>query len=175
MELHKAYIQSWASALQDAPGELFRAIKDAEKISDYLIEKGEFEMILEAEQEKKTEAPEKPVGRIEYLGTNGGVGEAVEYTNSEQFKKDIESETYYGAPLTVVLYQDSNGRTIPKDFLYKLDPPPKGVRVEDAPQKMAKAERPKESFDKLFAGIEKERSSRQAVPPARTIMPQRER
>lgn len=75
----------------------------------------------------------------------------------------------------VVLYQDSNGRTIPKDFLYKLDPPPKGVRVEDAPQKMAKAERPKESFDKLFAGIEKERSSKQAVPPARTIMPQRER
>ncbi len=42
MDNHKAYIQSWAKAIQDAPNELFAAIKDAEKISDYLIEKGEF-------------------------------------------------------------------------------------------------------------------------------------
>lgn len=50
LEQHKAYIQSWASAIRDAPGELFRAIKDAEGISDYLIEKGEFERILKQEQ-----------------------------------------------------------------------------------------------------------------------------
>lgn len=174
MELHKAYIQSWASALQDAPGELFRAIKDAEKISDYLIEKGEFEMILEAEQEKKTEAPEKPVGRIEYLGANGRVGEAVEYTDSNQFAKDIIVESHYGSPMTVVLYQDSDGDTfIPKESLYKLDPPPR-VKFEDIPQRKAKEERPKESFDKLFAGIEKERISKQATAPTQTIMLQRE-
>lgn len=46
MDLHKAYIQGWAAYLKDAPAELFRAIKDAEKISDYLIEKGEFEKAL---------------------------------------------------------------------------------------------------------------------------------
>ena len=40
--LHKSYIQSWAAVVQNNPEELFRAIKDAEKISDYLIEKGEF-------------------------------------------------------------------------------------------------------------------------------------
>lgn len=39
---HKAYIQSWISVIKDKPNELFAAIKDAEKISDYLIEKGEF-------------------------------------------------------------------------------------------------------------------------------------
>ena len=39
---HKAYIQSWISILKNNPNELFAAIKDAEKISDYLIEKGEF-------------------------------------------------------------------------------------------------------------------------------------
>ncbi|MCM1244597.1 MAG: zincin-like metallopeptidase domain-containing protein [Roseburia sp.] len=42
MENHKAYVQSWIRILKDEPDELFRAIKEAEKISDYLIEKGEF-------------------------------------------------------------------------------------------------------------------------------------
>lgn len=48
MENHKAYIQSWAKAIKDAPNELFAAIKDAEKISDYLLEKGEFNKSIEA-------------------------------------------------------------------------------------------------------------------------------
>lgn len=43
-EQHTAYIQNWVNILKDAPDELFRAIKDAEAISDYLIEKGEFIM-----------------------------------------------------------------------------------------------------------------------------------
>lgn len=42
MENHKAYIQSWIEAIKNQPNELFAAIKDAEKISDYLLEKGEF-------------------------------------------------------------------------------------------------------------------------------------
>lgn len=44
MDNHKAYIQSWISAIRHKPPELFAAIKDAEKISDYLIEKGEFKL-----------------------------------------------------------------------------------------------------------------------------------
>ncbi len=39
---HKAYIQSWIKVLEKEPQELFTAIRDAEKISDYLIEKGGF-------------------------------------------------------------------------------------------------------------------------------------
>ena len=39
---HKAYIQSWAQTIKSDPNELFAAIRDAEKISDYLLEKGEF-------------------------------------------------------------------------------------------------------------------------------------
>lgn len=42
LDNHAAYIQSWIKTLKDNPNELFAAIKDAEKISDYLIEKGEF-------------------------------------------------------------------------------------------------------------------------------------
>ena len=44
---HAAYVQHWAAILKDAPDELFRAIKAAEGISDYLIEKGEFDMMME--------------------------------------------------------------------------------------------------------------------------------
>lgn len=63
LEQHKAYIQSWASAIRDAPGELFRAIKDAEGISDYLIEKGEFEKILN--HAKKEQSVTGPVAKPE--------------------------------------------------------------------------------------------------------------
>ena len=42
MENHEAYIQDYIKVLENEPNELFAAIKDAEKISDYLIEKGEF-------------------------------------------------------------------------------------------------------------------------------------
>lgn len=42
MENHEAYVQNWIKVLENEPGELFSAIKDAEKIADYLIDKGEF-------------------------------------------------------------------------------------------------------------------------------------
>lgn len=42
MENHTAYIQSWIKVLENNPNELFAAIKEAEKISDYLIKNGEF-------------------------------------------------------------------------------------------------------------------------------------
>ena len=50
MENHKAYIQSWISALKNNPNELFLSIKDAEKISDYLIEKAEVEKEMSNEK-----------------------------------------------------------------------------------------------------------------------------
>lgn len=42
---HKAYVQSWAKELKDDPNILFRAIKDAEKISEYIIDMGEMELV----------------------------------------------------------------------------------------------------------------------------------
>lgn len=55
LDNHAAYIQSWIKTLKDNPNELFAAIKDAEKISDYLIEKGEFLKEKEAELVKETD------------------------------------------------------------------------------------------------------------------------
>lgn len=59
MVLHKAYIQSWAADLSDAPAELFKAIKDAETISDYLIENGDFMKEVTPEQDKELDSPSK--------------------------------------------------------------------------------------------------------------------
>lgn len=61
MDNHKAYIQSWAEILENSPKELFSAIKDAEHISDYLIEKGGFGM----EQDLEVESFHKIDGCIE--------------------------------------------------------------------------------------------------------------
>ena len=40
-DVHVAYIQSWISILKNDPNELFKAIKDAENIVEYMEEKGE--------------------------------------------------------------------------------------------------------------------------------------
>ena len=112
-----------------------RRITDLIRKGRYLTEQeqAEYDKIQEEKALAESEPELETVGRIEYLGTNGEPGEVVEYTDAEQFIQDIQEETYYGAPITVVLYRDEHGQTIPQDFLKQLDPPPKGFRVEDAP------------------------------------------
>lgn len=51
---HKAYIQSWISVLQNNPNELFAAIKDADKITDYLLDRGKLlELTAAADVERR--------------------------------------------------------------------------------------------------------------------------
>ena len=82
---------------------------------------------------KEDPVQSQPVGRIEYLHTDGTVRESVEYTSSYQFERDIKEENYYGVPFTVVFYKDKNGNTIPQDFIGELDPPPQGIAIIDSP------------------------------------------
>ena len=49
MKNHKAYIQSWIRVIRDDRNELFQAIKDAEKIADYVMEKGNLKEFVEQE------------------------------------------------------------------------------------------------------------------------------
>ncbi|GHU92055.1 hypothetical protein FACS1894202_14430 [Clostridia bacterium] len=63
------------------------------------------------------------VGRIDFLGGNGEVGESIEYTDEQKFLADIKRENYCGAPMTITLYCDDSGQTIPRDFMAELDPP----------------------------------------------------
>lgn len=74
-----------------------------------------------------------PIGRIDYLHTDGRVRESIEYTSPYQFEKDIKEENYYGVPMTLVFYKDKDGNTIPRGFVEELDPLPQGFKIVDSP------------------------------------------
>ena len=82
---------------------------------------------------KEDPTDSKPIGRIDYLHTDGRVRESNEYTNPYSFEKDIKEENYYGVPMSIVLYKDKDGSTIPHGFIAQLDPPPQGFQIIDSP------------------------------------------
>ncbi len=84
-------------------------------------------------QNKEDPVESMPVGRIDYLHTDGKVRESIEYTSEYQFVKDIKEENYYGTPMEVVLYQDKDGNTISTKFVEDLDPPPQGFKRIPSP------------------------------------------
>ena len=96
---------------------------------------------------KEDPVQSKPIGRIDYLHTDGRVRESIEYTSPYQFEKDIEEENYYGVPMKIVLYKDRNGTTIPQDFISQLDPPPQGVEIIDSPYLKSSLDMAKEMID----------------------------
>lgn len=106
-----------------------------QQLSLFPSKKEQIQKIDEAENAEASSAfsVSRPVGCIEYLGTDGMPVETVEYTDAERFVRDIKEETFYGAPFTVVFYRDKQGHTMSQEFLMELDPPPMGFRVEDAP------------------------------------------
>lgn len=57
LDSHKAYIQNWIQVLKEDPDELFRAFKDAEKISEYVLSQGPaaLEKIRQEENESNEE------------------------------------------------------------------------------------------------------------------------
>ena len=74
MENHKAYIQNWIAALEQNPNELFAAIKEAGKISDYLLEKGDFLTVQkkqEQRQEKKVQAETQQIRKKVHSRSRG--------------------------------------------------------------------------------------------------------
>lgn len=107
---HKAYIQDWIEVLENNPDELFQAIRDAEKIADYLMEKGEFqslekELVQKRSIEQKKDLPQQelsldqkqPVhvlGLYKWLGKDGYVhyqqGDKQFLSNGETIITDVE-------------------------------------------------------------------------------------
>lgn len=73
----------------------------------------------------------RPVGRIDYLHTNGSVGESLYYYNEDDFLKRVKEDNYYGTPMVLYIYRDDRGKTIPLDFVKKLDPYPQGLHIID--------------------------------------------
>ncbi|MGN1051520.1 MAG: hypothetical protein ACI4QE_04400, partial [Acutalibacteraceae bacterium] len=106
-------------------------------------------------QNKEDPVESKPVGRIDYLGTDGQVRESIEYTSEYQFVKDIKDENFYGTPMSVVIYADKDGNTISRDFVNELDPPPQGFDVVTSPYlERAEEEKTEETTDAALIGKE---------------------
>ena len=47
---HQAYIRSWSKGIKENPKALFQSIGEAQKIRDYMLEKGEYERIYEQDE-----------------------------------------------------------------------------------------------------------------------------
>ena len=84
-------------------------------------------------QDNKPEEKKDPVARLDFLATDGSVGDSAEYFSEEEFLKAVMEELYYGVPLVIVLYRDHEGKTIPRTFIKNLDTLPKGLVTEPAP------------------------------------------
>ena len=80
---------------------------------------------------KEDPVESEPIGRIDYLHTDGSVRESVEYTSPYQFEKDIKEENSYDVPMKVFLYKGRDGNTIPSDFLSSVGV--QGVEIINSP------------------------------------------
>ncbi len=74
-----------------------------------------------------------PVARIDYLDENGKTELSNDYTFEGVFLRDLFEENKMGSRMTVVLYRDGNGRTIPQLFAKNLISPVPNIVIEDSP------------------------------------------
>lgn len=105
MENHEAYIQDYIKVLENEPNELFAAIKDAEKISDYLIEKGEFGLEKETEIKDMLQKNEIKYKTYNHENVNEIVNDAIDFyekinegkSNEKEVVRDAENIQLTGA------------------------------------------------------------------------------
>ena len=94
---HEAYVSSWIKRITDKPEELFKAVKDAEKIAEYIEKQGNLEKVLE----KYPVLSQEVVGRIYYFDNQGKVAEYVDYDDKERFKDAIREDLHTGITIKV--------------------------------------------------------------------------
>ena len=75
-----------------------------------------------------------PVGRIDYINANGKIENSIEYTNPTMLEKDIKEESTFGVKMAVYLYMDTDGNTMPHDFIDRLPNPLQHFEIIDQPQ-----------------------------------------
>lgn len=86
MDNHKAYIQSWIKIIEEQDNELFKAIADADKISEYLKENGNYSKIFEIQHD--VEEYEQESNNIKELRSQAEA--KVEKGRSDKTKKNID-------------------------------------------------------------------------------------
>ena len=75
-----------------------------------------------------------PVGRIDYINANGEIENSIEYTNPTMLEEDIKEESTFGVKMAVYLYMDTDGNTMPHDFIDRLPNPLQHFEIIDQPQ-----------------------------------------
>ena len=111
------------------------------------LENGERKVYNLVSQNKEDPVESKPIGRIDYLHTDGRVRESIEYTSPYQLEKDIKEENHFGVPMSVVLYRQADGSVIPHDYIAECDPPLNGFSVIDNPYLKSSLDIAKEIID----------------------------
>ena len=76
---------------------------------------------------------EQPIGRIEYLNSDGTVSSSWEFTRAREFEAVIWRNYDYDFSFRAVAYRNQEGKTIPLDFLDDIEPPV-SLRVLDYDQ-----------------------------------------
>ena len=102
-------------------------------ISVSSLENGERKTVSVISQNKEDPVESKPVGKIDYLNSDGTVRESIEYTSEYRFVNDIKKENFFGEPMSVHVYSDKDGNPISTDFIKNLANDLKGFEVIPSP------------------------------------------
>ena len=71
-----------------------------------------------------------PVGKIDYLGPGGKVGDTVKFYDAVEFLNQIHSDNYSGVPMSISVYSEpKSGTHIDTAWRSMLDPAPQGFQV----------------------------------------------
>ena len=102
-------------------------------ISVSSLENGERKTVSVISQNKEDPVESKPVGKIDYLNSDGTVRESIEYTSEYRFVNDIKKENFFGEPMSVHVYSDKVGNSISTDFEKNLANDLNGFEVIPSP------------------------------------------
>ena len=97
------------------------------------LENGERKTVSVISQNKEDPVESKPVGKIDYLNSDGTVRESIEYTSEYRFVNDIKEENFFDEPMSVYLYSDKDGNSISTDFAKNLANDLNGFEVIPSP------------------------------------------
>ena len=97
------------------------------------LENGERKTVSVISQNKEDPVESKPVGKIDYLNSDGTVRESIEYTSEYRFVNDIKKENFFGEPMSVHVYSDKVGNSISTDFIKNLANDLNGFEVIPSP------------------------------------------
>ena len=102
-------------------------------ISVSSLENGERKTVSVISQNKEDPVESKPIGKIDYLNSDGTVRESIEYTSEYRFVNDIKEENFFDEPMSVYVYSDKDGNSISTDFVKNLANDLKGFEVIPSP------------------------------------------